>query len=117
MNKNNVAIARAYYTAMGEKNIAEMEKYLHPHVRTIGPLGEMIGKEVVLEAVKRLVIPLKALVIHASFGLDDQAMLALDLNFPEPIGNLHSAVLITFKDGLIAKTELFFDARAFEKKS
>lgn len=116
MNKN-VAIAEAYYTAMGKKNIADMEKYLHPNVRAVGPLGEMIGKEAVLGAVKRLIIPLNSLIIRAKFGSDDQAMLAIDLGFSEPIGSLPSAVLMTFQDGLIAKTELFFDARPFEKQS
>lgn len=43
MNKN-VAIAEAYYTAMAEKNLPEIEKYLHPAVRIIGPLGENGGK-------------------------------------------------------------------------
>ena len=37
MSKNNVATAVAFYTAMGEKNIAAMGKYLHPEVRFIGP--------------------------------------------------------------------------------
>jgi hypothetical protein len=115
MNKN-VAIAEAYYTAMGEKNVAEMETYLHPNVRAIGPLGEMIGKEAVLETVKKLIIPLKTLMIRAKFGSGDQVMLAIDLEFPEPIGTLPSAVLMTFQDGRIAKNELFFDARPFDKK-
>lgn len=117
MNQNNIAIAEAYYTAMGEKNVAAMEKYLHPNVRAIGPLGEMIGKEAVLEAVKKLIIPLKTLKIRAKFGSGDQVMLALDLDFIEPIGNLPSAVLLNLQHGFITNTELFFDARRFEKKS
>jgi ketosteroid isomerase-like protein len=45
MNKDNVAIAQAYYTALGEKNIAKMEKYLHPDIYFIRPFGEVKGKE------------------------------------------------------------------------
>ena len=29
MGQNNVSIAEAYYKAVGEKNIAALEKYLH----------------------------------------------------------------------------------------
>lgn len=76
----------------------------------------MEGKEAVLESVKRMIVALKTVKIHSKFGSDDQAMLAIDLEFPEPIGNLPSAVLITFKNGLIVKNELFFDARPFDKK-
>jgi len=113
---NNIAIAEAYYTAMAEKNIAGMEKYLHPDVRLISPLAEILGKEAVLESAKKLIALFKTLTIRAKFGSEDQAMLAIDLDYPAPIGNLRTAVLMTFKDGLITKNELFFDARPFDKK-
>ena len=35
---------------------------------------------------------------------------------PAPIGMIQTAALMTFKDGLIARIELFYDARPFEKK-
>lgn len=116
MNKN-VEIAEAYYTAMGKKNIAEMEKYLHPNVRIIGPLGEMNGKEVVVDSLKKLIIPLKAVMIRTKCGSNDHAVLICDLEFSEPIGKLPSAICMTFQDGLIIKNELFFDARKYEKKN
>ena len=115
MNKNHVAIAEAYYTAMGEKNVADMGQYLHPDVQFIGPLAEMRGKEAVLEAVKRLIAFFKTLTIRAKFGSGDQAMLAYDLDFPSPIGNCPAAALLTFQEGLISKIELFFDGRPFDK--
>ena len=115
MNKNNVAIAEAYYTAMGEKNVVDMEQYLHPDVQFIGPLAEMRGKEAVLEAVKRLIAFFKILTIRATFGSGDQTMLAYDLDFSSPIGNCPAAALLTFQEGLILKIELFFDGRPFDK--
>ena len=54
--------------------------------------------------------------MHAKFGSEDQAMLTYDMDFAEPIGVCRAAALMTFKDGLIARSELFFDARPFGKK-
>ena len=42
-------------------------------------------------------------------------MLAYDVDFPAPIGNIPSAVLLNLEEGLISKIELFFDARPFDK--
>jgi hypothetical protein len=44
-------------------------------------------------------------------------MLTYDAEFGEPIGICRTAVLMTFKDQLIERLELFFDARPFEKNS
>ena len=114
--KNNVDIAEAYYTSMGKKDIASIGKYLHPNVECTGPLGKMIGKEAFLEGIKNFASFFKTLTIRAKFGFGDQAMVVYDLDFPEPIGKLSSAALMTLHEGLITKMELFFDARPFEKK-
>lgn len=115
MNKNNVAVAEAFYTAMGEKNIAALEQYLHPDIHFIGPIAELKGKGDYLEALQRFVTLFKTLTIRAKFGSGDQVMLAYDLDIPPPIGKFPTAVLLTFQEGLIAKIELFCDGRPFEK--
>jgi hypothetical protein len=43
-------------------------------------------------------------------------MLAYDFMFPDPIGELRAAVLMSFTDHLISKIELFYDGRPFEEK-
>lgn len=115
MTQNNVAIAEAYYKAMGEKNIEKMGTCLHPAVKFFSPLANLTGKEAVLEAAKRATSLFKTLAIRATFGSADQAMLAIDLDFPMPMGNCPTAVLLTFQDGLISKIELFYDGRFFDK--
>jgi len=116
MHKNNVEIAEAYYTAMAEKNLEGLEKYLHPDVQLITPFALVNGKTAVLDAVERLLAFFNTLTIRAKCGSGDEVMLAYDLDFPEPIGKIRTAVLMTFHDGLIIKYELFFDTRLFEKK-
>jgi SnoaL-like domain len=116
MNQDNIAIAEAYYRAMGEKNITGMSKYLHPDVQFMGPLAEMRGKEAVLEAANHFVSLFNTLTISAKFGSKDQAMLALDLDFPAPIGNFPAAVLITIQEGLISEIRLYYDARPLERQ-
>ena len=116
MNQKNISIAEAYYTAMGEKNIAGMEKYLHPAIEFFSPYGQTSGKEAVLASVKGMFSIFTTLTIRAKFGSDDQAMLACDYEFAAPIGIVPTAILITLKDDLIIRIQLYFDARPFEKR-
>ena len=115
MTENNISIAEAFYAAMGGKNIARMEQYVHPNIQFRGPLAEVTGKEEYLEVVKNFMDFFKTLTVRAKFGSEDQAMLVYDVEFPAPIGNCPSAALMTFKENLIIKVELFYDARPFEK--
>jgi ketosteroid isomerase-like protein len=113
--ERNMASAEAHYQAMNSKDPAGMARTLHPDVRFISPLADLNGKEAVLDAAKRLLTLLKGVKVHAKFGSESQAMLTYDLDFAEPMGICRTAVLMTFKDGLIARIELFFDARPFGK--
>jgi hypothetical protein len=116
MSENNLSTANAYYQALAEKNIAEAEKHLHPDVQCIGPIVKVVGKESVVEANKKFVSLFKALKIRASFASQNQAMLVYDLECAAPLSVFSSAVLLTFRDSLIDRIELFYDARPFEKK-
>lgn len=113
--ERNVASAEAYYGAMKEKDLAAMAKHLHPDVQFVGPMAEFAGKEKVLEAARGLHQFITDIRMNARFGSQNQAMLAFDMDLTEPLGMCRSAVLMTFKDSLIAKIELFYDARPFEK--
>ena len=115
MTHNTLSIAKSYYTAISEKNLTDVETYLHPDVRFISPVGEQMGKEAFLKSVKTLTTLFKTLTIRAMFDTEDQAMLAYDLDFHAPIGNVRTAALLTFQKELIIKIELFFDARPFDK--
>jgi hypothetical protein len=116
MTENNVAFAVAYYKAMSDKELNGMARHLHPDVRLVTPMEELVGKEAVLEAAKRLLNFIKSIKVHAKFSSEDQAMLTYDMDFAEPIGICRAAALMTFKDGLIVRNEIFFDARPFDKK-
>jgi hypothetical protein len=52
--------------------------------------------------------------VKVSFGSEDQAMVNYDVDFGDPFGVVRTAALITRKENLIARIELFFDARPFE---
>lgn len=113
---NNVAIIEAYYKALGQKNVEGIAEYLHRDVQLIGPLAKISGRETVLEAARKFTALFTRLQVRTSCGSKDQAMVVYDLDCPPPIGSFSTAVLMTFKEGLILKIELFFDARPFEKK-
>jgi hypothetical protein len=109
MNQNNVSIAKTFYTAFGEKNVEAMEKYLHPDVHLITPLSKLQGKEVYLESAKTFMDFFKALTLRTAFGEGDQALVVYDLDCTGFIGKVPAAALMTFKEGLIIRNELFHD--------
>ncbi len=115
MKNQSVTLAEAYYKAMHAKNIKEIQKYLHQEVEFIGPLDEIHGKDALIETIERLLPHFKSLTIRQTFGCEDQAMLAYYVDFPEPIGRCRAAALLNFKENLIIRLELFYDARAFER--
>jgi hypothetical protein len=115
MSEKNIATAKAYYLAVNNKNVSDVEKTLHPEVQLLSPLASIEGKESVLNAVKRFMTVFNKLTIRTACGSEDQVLLVYDLDCPEPIGHVRTAVLMNFKDDLIARIELFFDARPFEK--
>lgn len=116
MSEKNLTSAVAYYQAMNNKDLSTIERYLHPEVRLISPLAEVMGKDAVLNSVKHFLAVFNKLTIRAKCGNGNQAMLAYDLDCPTPLGLVRGAVLLTFQDDLIIRYELFYDARPFEKK-
>lgn len=114
MNTNNLTVAKALYTAIGKKNLASVEQYIHPDIKFISPFSQIRGKTSYLDTVNGFTNMFNSLTIRAAFASDNQAMIVYDVDFPAPIGITPTAVLITFKDELIIKIELFFDARAFQ---
>lgn len=111
--KNQLHIVENYYTFMIKKNFDAMAACLHPDVSIVGPLGETIGREAVVESAKKLSGILENIDIRAKFSSGNEVMLAYDWFFSEPIGKLKSAGFIQLKDHLIFKTELFFDSKPF----
>jgi SnoaL-like domain len=111
MSKQHLHSGLAYYTAMGNKDIEGMEKYVHPEVHFSGPLAEVFGKQAVLEAAIKFFHHFTRLQIRAHCEGDDRVMLLLDVECPEPIGTLRTASCLSFAEGLIARIELFFDPR------
>lgn len=117
MNEKNLATVEAYYKALNNKDLAAMAECLHPHVKFLGSMTSLTGKEEVLEAVKWLLPLFNDLTIRAKLTSENQVMLAYNLNCHEPIGAIRVAALISLGEGnLISSIELFFDSRPFEKK-
>lgn len=110
----NLETAVSYYTALHNKDVAAMDKFLDPNVRFIGPLAQMHGKIGVLEAAKNFCKICNGINIRSHFVDGDNVMMVLDFDFKEPIGEVRSASMLSFKDNLIECIELFYDARPFE---
>ena len=115
MNQHNVTHAKAFYTAMAEKNIGAMEKYLAPDVQLITPMATLQGKEAYLEAVANFSAFFKALSLREAFGEGDKAVVVYDLECPAPVGKSSGVALMTFREGLIIRNELFHDTSPYNK--
>lgn len=113
MNENNIATAEAFYNAFNNNDLSGIAQKLHPEVQYVAPMGELSGREAVIAAAKRLLNTMKSIKIRARFSSGDQVMLVYDLYYGESSAVCPSAVLMNFKDGLIVRNELFYDARPF----
>ncbi|MBS0625337.1 MAG: nuclear transport factor 2 family protein [Verrucomicrobia bacterium] len=111
----NLSLAVAYYTCVSKKNIDEAAKYVHEDVEFSAPLAKAKGKTLFLDAVRNFSSFFKNLTIREQCESQDKVMLAYDVEFPDPIGHVPSAVLLSFHDGLISRVELFYDARPFNR--
>lgn len=110
-------IASAYYTAMRDKDVEELAKYLHSEVQFQSPLSEMKGSDKVLEAAKGFMNVFESLDIKNSFDDGkDAAVCIFDLHCKEPIGVLKAITLMKIEEGMITQMELFFDPTAFKSQ-
>lgn len=115
MKADTKAIGVAYYTALGEKNIETVKKYLHPDIQFIDPQEKIVGKEAVLQAAKGFTSIFKSLTIRTKFGSEDQAMIVYEVEIPGLAKKLQAASLLSFQDELISKIELFYDSSGLGK--
>lgn len=114
--KETVSTAVAYYKALGQKNLEEVQKYLHPNIQFTDPLEKVIGKEAVLQAAQKFAGVFKTLTIHAEFGSEEQAMIVYDVEIPGFAKKLRAASLLRFNKGLISEIDLVYDTRCFLKE-
>lgn len=115
MKTDTKAVGVAYYTALGEKNIEKVSKYLHPDIQFTDPQETVIGKESVLKAARRFAGIFKTLTIRAPFSSEDQAMIVYEVEIPGLSKKLQAASLLSFQEGLISKIELFYDTKGLGK--
>jgi ketosteroid isomerase-like protein len=116
MKKPPVALAEEYYTWVGAKNLEKIKTYLHPDVELHGPLSHVKGKEAVVKATGDYLNVFQSLTIRSKFGSENQAMIVYEADIPGIAKDFPAAVLLSFRDGLIVKSELFFDASRFRQR-
>lgn len=116
MQPKNAALAEGYYTQIGKKNVEGIKKYLHPDVELYSPLATVKGKEAVVQAATNFMNAIKSLTIRAKFGSEDQAMIVCDSNMPGITECFPTASLLSFRNDLIVKIELFYDGGRLAKK-
>jgi ketosteroid isomerase-like protein len=115
MKMNTQAVAVAYYTALGEKNIEKVRGCLHPDIQFTDPQETVTGREAVLQAAKGFTGIFKSLTICSKFGSEDQAMVVYEIEIPGLPKKLKAASLLSFQEGVISKIELFYDTKGLGK--
>lgn len=113
--KDTKAIAVAYYTALGEKNMEKVRECLHPNVQFTDPQEKHIGREAVLKAATSFAGVFKTLTIREKFGSENHAMIVYEVEIQGLLKKLQAASLLSFQDGLISNIELFYDTKTLGK--
>lgn len=108
--------AEEYYKLIGEKKVEGIEKYLDHDVEFYSPLATLKGKEAVVGATGNFMNAIESLKIRARFDSGNQAMIVYDVDFPGMASNFPGASLLTFRNNLIVRIELFHDASHFKKE-
>jgi hypothetical protein len=116
MEKSLIELAEEYYLLIGEKNIEKVKHYLDPQVEFYGPLATLAGKEAVAGAVSNFMHVFKSLTIRAKLGAKDQAMIVYDVDIPGISTHFPGASLLSFRNGMIVRIELFYDGSHFVEK-
>lgn len=114
--KDAIAIAVAYYTALGKKNLEEVKGYLHPNICFIDPQEQVIGKEAVFDAAAGFSSIFNSLTIREKFGSENQAVIIYEVEIPNFAKPLRAASLLSFEEGLISKIDLIYDTRCFMER-
>ena len=108
---NNLDVVLSYYADINNKNPDAAATKLADNVSIVSPLDEKHGKEAVFAALQGFCSVIDRVEIRSSMANEDQALLAYNIFFQEPIGLLTAGGLIDLQDGLITRIELFFDPR------
>ena len=116
MSNNNLSTVLAYYEAINQKKPSLAAEKLADNVQIISPLARKNGKVDVVDALKGFCSAVEGITITAKFASEDQVMLAYDILFPKPIGNLRAAGLLNLDQGLITRIELFYDGQTVMSK-
>ncbi len=116
MVTSNAVKAEEYYKLIGTKNVEAIKKYLDSEVEFYSPLAILKGKEAVTAATSNFMNALKSLTIRAKFGSEDQAMIVYDVDIPGVADNFPGASLLTFRNNLIVRIELFHDTSRFARE-
>ena len=115
MSTSASQIVNQYIAAWKSKDANAIAAVVAPNVDFKGPNAETTGREAFVAACQRMFPLLAEYKLRTLVLNGDLAMFAYDFVCPEPVGVCRTAELITIKDGLIASSEIFFDARPFEK--
>lgn len=117
MQANCLDLGNEYYQLVGGKNLGEVKKRLHPDVELISPMAVVKGREAVCEATGNFMKSFASLTIRAKFGSESQAMIVYETDIPGIANEFPGASLLSFRDGLIVRIQLFYDGSRFLEKS
>ncbi|MBA2369903.1 MAG: nuclear transport factor 2 family protein [Candidatus Protochlamydia sp.] len=116
MAVSNATKAEEYYNLIGEKNVEGLKKCLDHDVEFYSPLATLKGKEAVVGATGNFMNAIASLKIRAKFDSGDQAMIVYDVDFTGIASNFPGASLLTYRNNLIVRIELFHTSSHFKKE-
>lgn len=104
----------AYTEAWSNRDLAAILDCVHPDIEFVGPNVRARGRSAYSASTQRFLGLLEGVVVRARHGTADTAMIAYDFICKPPVGRAPTAELVTFRDGLVGRSEIFFDTRPFD---
>lgn len=102
-----------YVEAWTRRDLAAIIACMHPDVIFVGPNVNANGRDGYAASTQRFLGLLEQVTVRARCEGGDDAMIAYDFVCRPPIGRVPTAELVNFRDGLIGRSEIFFDTRLF----
>jgi hypothetical protein len=107
------SLVEAYTRAWSKRDLTAILACMSPDVDFRSANANSHGREAYAAATARFLPLVDRVDVRAMLADGDRAMIAYDFVCVQPIGTSSVAELLTFKNGLIASSEIFFDTAPF----
>ena len=110
---DNLDLAKKFYQAWNEKDFATVRSLVADDYHFKGSIDEFHSADEAFAAFEKIAPLINGIELTSIFGSGDQVAAYYIFACAQPVGNVPTAELLTFKDGKVVDSRIFYDARSF----